>query len=135
MSVVVTNSPEVGVTVLSRWIFNCYLVLDGGDGRALIVDPGMPSTAAAAVAMLDKTSGPTPVVVATHGHSRPLTATHGHVDHVGGLPDLHALGPKVCLPRRIQDYLDGETPNGPGLREIAKVRSILREQPVILVQC
>jgi len=50
MSVLVTDLTEVGVTVLSRWIFNCYLVHDGGDGRALIVDPGLPSTAAAAIA-------------------------------------------------------------------------------------
>ena len=66
MSVRVTELAEVGVTVLSRWIFNCYLVHDGGDGRALIVDPGLPSTTAAAIAMIEAAGGPKPVVVATH---------------------------------------------------------------------
>ena len=119
MSVRVTELAEVGVTVLSRWIFNCYLVHDGGDGRALIVDPGLPSTTAAAIGLIEAAGGPPPVVV----------ATHGHVDHVGGLPDLHAYGAAVCLPSRVRDYLGGEIPRGPGLREIAEVRSILREQP------
>ena len=52
MSIVVTELPDVGITVLSRWIFNCYVVHNGGDGRPLVVDPGIPSVTRAAIAAL-----------------------------------------------------------------------------------
>lgn len=119
MPVAVVELPEAGVTVLSRWIFNCYVLHDGGAGRPVVVDPGLRSTAAAAIGHCERLGGQPPVVV----------ATHGHVDHVGGLPDLDRHGATVCLPARIRDYLDGESPRGPGLREVARVRPVLAEQP------
>lgn len=119
MSIVVTELPEVGITVVSRWIFNCYVVHDGGAGRPLVVDPGLPSTTAAALALIRGGSGPAPVVVATHGHA----------DHVGGIPGLAAGGAEVSLPVRVRDYLAGEAPRSPGPREVARILPVLREQP------
>lgn len=118
MSIVVTELPEVGITVLSRWVFNCYVVHDGGDGRPLVVDPGLPSTTRAALELLGP-RGRDGIVVA---------ATHGHADHVGGLP-LLGTGAEVSLPVRIRSYLDGERPRSPGLREVAKIRPVLGDQP------
>ncbi|MFM7067855.1 MAG: MBL fold metallo-hydrolase [Actinomycetes bacterium] len=119
MSVVVAEFPDIGVTAVSRWIFNCYVVHDGGEGRPIIVDPGLPSTTLVALDLARSISPYPPVVV----------ATHGHVDHVGGLPLVERHGATVCLPDRIRRYLDGEVPRSPGLRAIAKVRAILGEQP------
>ena len=31
---------DVGIRHLSRYIFNCYLIEDGGDGAPLVVDDG-----------------------------------------------------------------------------------------------
>lgn len=118
MSIVVTELPDVGITVLSRWIFNCYVVHDGGDGRPLVVDPGLPSTTAAALSLLGDRARR--VVVA---------ATHGHADHVGGLPLLQRGGAEVSLPVRIRQYLDGERPRSPGPRDVARIRPVFREQP------
>ncbi len=46
---VVHTLPEVGITVISAWIFNCYIVHDGGDGRPFVVDPGLTRNADAAL--------------------------------------------------------------------------------------
>ncbi len=118
MSIVVNELPEVGITVLSRWVFNCYVVHDGGDGRPVVVDPGLPSTTRAALAMLGSRADRVVVV-----------ATHGHADHVGGLTVAGAARGEVSLPVRIRDYLHGETPRSPGLREVAKIRPVLADQP------
>lgn len=118
MSIVVTELPDIGVTVLSRWIFNCYVVHDGGAGRPLVVDPGLPSTTRAA---LDLLGGRADRVV--------VAATHGHADHVGGLTVLGGGTAELSLPVRIKDYLDDETPRSPGWSEVAKIRPVLREQP------
>jgi glyoxylase-like metal-dependent hydrolase (beta-lactamase superfamily II) len=67
MSLVIDVMPELGVTRLSRWIFNCY-VLRGGDG-AVVVDAGLPRVAGDLAAVLRRLGGTLHAVVATHGHS------------------------------------------------------------------
>lgn len=119
MSIIVTDLPAVGITVLSRWIFNCFVIHDGGDGRPLIVDPGLASTTRAALSLLGDRSTRGVVVVATHGHA----------DHVGGLPLLQERSAEVSLPVRIRDYLAGERPRSPGPRAIARIRPVLGDQP------
>lgn len=120
MSIVVTELPEVGITVLSRWIFNCYVVHDGGAGRPLVIDPGLPSTAAAARSLLRSRRVPGVPVVA---------ATHGHADHVGGIPTLRRHDAEVALPIRICSYLEGERPRSPGPRAMARIAPVLADQP------
>ena len=34
----IDHLPAIGVTIFSTWIFNCYLIHDGGDGRPFVVD-------------------------------------------------------------------------------------------------
>lgn len=43
---------ELGIHVCSRWLFNAYVVADGGAGRPFVVDPGLPVTASAAARVL-----------------------------------------------------------------------------------
>ncbi|MDH4169334.1 MAG: MBL fold metallo-hydrolase [Acidimicrobiia bacterium] len=105
----------------SRWIFNCYVV-EGGDGHVL-VDAGLPATAAAALALISGRDGS-----ADHA-----VATHGHCDHLGGMPLLHnQAGTLAHLPARCADYLDGETPRVFGAKAALGFVPMYREQPFSL---
>lgn len=131
MSAQVEHLPEFGVTVISEWIFNCYVIHDGGAGRPFVVDAGVPSYAAPVTEVLRSLGcGPTDLAV--------VAATHGHLDHVAGMPALAAVGaPHLALPAKIRDYLghDGrppETPRSPGPRAIARIYPVMRDQRLAL---
>ena len=124
----IEHLPDIGVTIISNWIYNCYLIHDGGDGRPFVVDPGTPM---AARAMLDE-------LVAHGSHPAELfaaAATHGHADHVGGMPSLRAemartnLSIAMWLPSGIADLLAGAPRRSPGPREIAHILPVMADQP------
>ena len=115
-----------GVLVRSRWIYNCYLIPDAGNGAPLVVDVGVPSHGRAVADWLahrvDDAVARLPLVAATHLHA----------DHVGGLPALEAhrhRATTVVLPERARAYAEGETPRTPGPREVARILPVLRSQP------
>ena len=123
MGLVVETHAAIGVTRLSRWIFNCYLVHDGGDGSPVVVDAGLPGLVddlAPVLASLGLGVGDVGGVVATHGHS----------DHVAGAVALAArAGCPVHLPPRDRAYLHGEVPRTPGATSVARIWPSMLDQP------
>src|SRR6478735_6090596 len=94
---VITHLDEIGVTVISKWLYNCYVIHDGGDGQPFVVDLGMPSQLPHVADQL--------MIHGSHvSELGAAVATHGHADHVGGLPtlrDQHATA--VHLPHAISE--------------------------------
>jgi len=125
---VIRHLPEIGITVISKWVYNCYVIHDGGDGAPFVVDLGLGSQ----VPLLAD-------ALRAHGsHLADLgaaIATHGHADHVGGLPALRAEAPvAVHLPRAIAEMRDGSRPlRPPGLRAMSQILPVLASQPRDLV--
>jgi glyoxylase-like metal-dependent hydrolase (beta-lactamase superfamily II) len=125
---VITHLPEIGVTVISKWLYNCYVIHDGGDGQPFVVDLGMPSQLPFVADALR-----------AHGSDASelgaAIATHGHADHVGGLPtlrDAHATA--VHLPQAIAEMRDGTRAlRPPGLRAVAEILPVMASQPRDLV--
>ncbi|HUH69149.1 MAG TPA: hypothetical protein VLZ05_09880 [Mycobacterium sp.] len=56
MGVVVEELPELGLSRISRWCFNCYLI-SGDNGSLVVVDAGMPTTADDLEPVLERTPG------------------------------------------------------------------------------
>lgn len=126
-SPVIAHLREVGITVISRWIFNCYVIHDAGDGRPMVVDLGLPSHLPHVAAVLEREgSHPADLVAAV--------ATHGHADHVGGLPDLRALAnTPTYLPAALAGLLDGSIERrSPGPRQVAQILPVMADQPADL---
>jgi glyoxylase-like metal-dependent hydrolase (beta-lactamase superfamily II) len=119
MSLVVDEMPDLGITRVSRWIFNCY-VLRSGDGL-VVVDAGLPRVAGDLAPVLDRLGGTLHAVVATHGHS----------DHVAGASALAARhGAPIWLPDTTLTYLDGAKPRTPTLAKAATIWPTMIDQPL-----
>jgi glyoxylase-like metal-dependent hydrolase (beta-lactamase superfamily II) len=112
---------DIGIHVCSRWLFNCYVVVDGGSGHPFVVDAGLPLTARDAAQLIARLQLPQPAL---------LAATHSHSDHVEGLPWLHArCGAPIYLTAKVRDFLAGERPKMPGLRDLARLHPMIGERP------
>ncbi len=121
---VITELPEIGVTVISKWLYNCYVIHDGGDGQPFVVDLGMPSQIALVADVLsDRGSHLSELGAAV--------ATHGHADHVGGLPPLRDQhGTSVHLPIAIAEMRAGTRAlRPPGIREVSQILPVMASQP------
>jgi glyoxylase-like metal-dependent hydrolase (beta-lactamase superfamily II) len=124
MAPVIEHLPDIGVTTISHWIFNCYLIHDGGEGRPVVVDAGIPMNARAVLAELAGAADHDPADLG------PVVATHAHSDHVAGVPHLHAeTGCQVHLPAKVRDYDSGEIPRSPGPRAVAQILPVFTDQP------
>jgi glyoxylase-like metal-dependent hydrolase (beta-lactamase superfamily II) len=91
VGLVVDTMAEIGVTRVSRWVFNCY-VIHAGEGGPVIVDAGLPCLADdLAPVLADLAIDPAAAVA--------IVATHGHSDHVGGALALWTklLAGSVCF--------------------------------------
>ncbi|MCX4095161.1 MBL fold metallo-hydrolase [Nocardia sp. alder85J] len=119
MGAVVERLAALGVSRVSRWCFNCYL-LTGDDGAIVVVDPGMPTS-------VDDVE---PLLATMAGQVRVVTATHGHCDHVGGAAALaRRHDANVHLPTVTLSYLEGVEPRTPSLVKLARTWPLLFGQP------
>ncbi|MFB7718853.1 MBL fold metallo-hydrolase [Nocardia sp. NPDC056100] len=115
----IERMPELSLTRVSRWFFNCYL-LRGEDDALVVVDPGMPRIA----------QDLAPLTAELRGSVRVVTATHGHGDHVGGAVDLaRRSDAAIHLPALTLSYLDGTRPRTPTLAQMARAWPLLFGQP------
>lgn len=120
---VIATHDTPGVTSISRWLFNCYVIHDGGVGAPVVVDAGLPSNGRDAAAHIRDLYG-------TDTEAACIVSTHGHSDHVGGIHEVaSAGGGPVLLPQRCADYLAGTAAPTPGPRELVKILPVMRDQP------
>jgi glyoxylase-like metal-dependent hydrolase (beta-lactamase superfamily II) len=118
MSLVIDHMPDLGITRVSRWIFNCYVL--HGDGGSVVVDAGLPHVARDLAAVFERLGGAPRAVVATHGHS----------DHVAGAVELAARhSAPIWLPLTTLSYLDGAKPRTPTLAAAARIWPTYFDQP------
>lgn len=117
---IIERFDDLGITRLSRWIFNCYIIYR--DDACVVVDAGLPCTGGDVATALSATGAAVTAVLATHGHS----------DHVAGVPQLladHAA--TLHLPEVTIGYLDGSIrPRTPSISKIVKIWPTLLSQPL-----
>lgn len=120
MSLVIEHFHDIGITRLSRWIFNCYLIR--GKDSCVVVDAGLPGSPDDIAGVLSVIGGTVTAVVATHGHS----------DHVAGAPALTAeTSAPLYLPEITVGYLDGtQRPRTPTLPKVVRIWPTLVSQPL-----
>lgn len=115
--------PTHQITAVSRWVFNSYLIEDGGAGRPFVVDAGIPANSRVLLSELVGRLGRLP------GELALVVATHGHADHVGGTPMLLGVtGAPLYMHARVRDYMDGERPRIPDLRRMLRIMPVLSDQ-------
>ncbi len=123
VSLLVETFEDIGVTRISRWIFNCYLVHDGGGGRPVVIDPGLPGLVDDLVPVLSDLG----LAITDLGS---IYATHAHSDHVAGIQPLAARsGADVHLPVGSRPYFEGQIPRSPSVGAVASIWPALLDQP------
>lgn len=121
-SIVSSRVFDLPVRRSARWMFNCY-ALEVDDGAAVLIDPGLPSTATAALDGLASDGR-------DHGAVTALIVTHGHSDHLAGVPAAQARTPAGAhLPERCRDYLGGERPRVFGRDATVRFLPMWGQQP------
>jgi glyoxylase-like metal-dependent hydrolase (beta-lactamase superfamily II) len=120
VGVVVDELSDLGITRVSRWCFNCY-VITGDNASLVVVDPGMPAIVGDLVEVLAHRPGKV----------RLIAATHGHCDHVGGAAlAAQRHGATIYLPATTMSYLDGAKPRTPSAAKLAgPAWKVMRGQP------
>ena len=114
--------PDLGIRMVSRWIFNTYIIEDGGDGAPFIVDAGLPITGKEAYKAFTHIMGKRPEELAL------LTATHAHSDHVAGIPHIHHhTSAPIHLHEKVKDYMAGEKAPFPTARQLLWYRKLWGE--------
>lgn len=107
----------------STWIFNAYVI--EGDEGAVVVDPGLPSTARGASDIAAE--------IGFGGSPMTMLCTHGHADHLAGMPQLHARGAHAYLPARCEAYLRGERPRNFDTKTALRFLPFVTQQPFSLL--
>jgi glyoxylase-like metal-dependent hydrolase (beta-lactamase superfamily II) len=122
MGAPVIGDHQPGITAISRWLFNCYVIHDGGANAPVVIDAGLPSNGRDAATRLRDLYGDDTAPAC-------VVSTHGHSDHVGGIREVTSTaGGPVLLPQRCEDYLAGTTAPTPGPRELVKILPVMRDQ-------
>jgi glyoxylase-like metal-dependent hydrolase (beta-lactamase superfamily II) len=104
---VVDNIPDLPITRVSRWCFNCYVVTGDAEGL-VVVDPGMPTIADDLAPLLTA-----PLTS--------ITANYGHPDHISGAPLLaRRHGASIHVPATTLTYFDDITPRTPSVAKLAR---------------
>ena len=122
MGLVVDTFDEISITVCPRWIFNCYLIHDGGSGKPVVVDAGLPGLVDDLLPVLASLRIATTTDLRASS-PRTATAATSAASHRWQLSQAPRAFPLIC------DYLAGETPRSPSLRAIARVWPTLLDQP------
>jgi glyoxylase-like metal-dependent hydrolase (beta-lactamase superfamily II) len=118
MSLRVDHMPDLGITRLSRWCFNCYLI--EGDTGLFVVDAGMPRIADDLEPLIHQRGTALTVV----------TATHGHPDHIGGTSLLaRRHNAQVLFPAITLTYLADAQPRTPTVAKLLRTWPLLFGQP------
>jgi glyoxylase-like metal-dependent hydrolase (beta-lactamase superfamily II) len=113
---VVEKIPDLPITRVSRWCFNCYVVTGDTEGL-VVVDPGMSSIADDLASLLT-------------ARLTSVTATHGHRDHISGAPLLASrYGASIYVPATTLTYFERTTPRTPSVAKLARTWPLLVGQP------
>jgi AMP-binding enzyme/Metallo-beta-lactamase superfamily len=102
MSLVIEPMPDLGITRVSRWIFNCYVIHEATTGRSSST-PDCSHTRDDVEPVLNELSGSLSAIVATHGHS-------DHVAGAGLLAERHDA--PIYLPAATLEAIERERCTG-----------------------
>ncbi len=121
MSLVIEPMPALGVTRVSRWIFNCYVIHDGQ------ARPGRWSWTRDCPALLMTSHRFCASPRRRYKRSSPPTGTVTTSPVLPGLRNATAVA--IYLPERTLGYLDGQRPRTPSTAKVAAIWPTIVGQP------